>query len=216
MDEYLSQDSAAHLPSHYTPEQVAGYDAQRALLAEALSADDNPIAEWPFAGSSSYQLFMMKVLSRGTIYLDQGDRYAEPLLDYGGFANPLDAVLMRESLQFVRRYHAESRTVRAAFGPVEVFPGPNVTGAEFDFYMRDTTLSSAGHISGTCSMMPRRLGGVVGVDLLVYGVTGLSIADASVIPLIPGAHLCTTVYAVAEKVSPRQVPCLVRQRSDVL
>ncbi|MBE3041245.1 choline dehydrogenase, partial [Candidatus Bathyarchaeota archaeon] len=29
------------------------------------------------------------------------------------------------------------------------------------------------------------LGGVVGADLLVHGVTGLSVADSSVMPIIP-------------------------------
>jgi choline dehydrogenase-like flavoprotein len=50
-------------------------------------------------------------------------------------------------------------------------------------------------------MTPRHLGGVVGTDLLVYGVTGLSITDLSISPMIPGAHTCSTVYAIAEKVS---------------
>lgn len=165
MEEYLSQDSAAHLPSIYTPEQVTGYEAQRALLAEALSAEDNSIVEFPFTGSSTYVLFMMKPLSRGTIHLNQSDKYAEPILDYRGFLNPLDAILMRKSLNFARRYHKDSETVQTAFAPVETFPGANVTGADFDFYTRNTSSSTTGHMSGTCSMMPRHLGGVVGVDL---------------------------------------------------
>jgi choline dehydrogenase-like flavoprotein len=201
VEEYLSQDSAAHLPSTYTPEQIAGYEAQRVLLAEALSAEDNSIVEFPFTGNSSYNLFMMKDLSRGTIYLNQSDVYAEPIVDYRGFSNPLDAVLMLESLNFVRRYHRDSKIVQRAFAPVETFPGANVTGADLDFYIRNTSSATTGHMSGTCSMMPRHLGGVVDVDLQVYGVTGLSIADASIMPLVPGAHICSTVYAVAEKVS---------------
>lgn len=49
-------------------------------------------------------------------------------------------------------------------------------------------------------MQPRKLGGVVSPRLEVYGVEGLRIVDASVMPLIPGTHLQATVYAVAEKV----------------
>lgn len=206
VEEYLSQDSASHLPSLYTPEQVAGYEAQRALLAEALRAEDNSIVEIPFTGSSTYVLFLMKLLSRGTIYLNQSDKYAEPILDYRGISNPLDFVLMRESLNFARRYHTDSKTVQTAFAPVETFPGANVTGADLDFYIRNTSSSTTGHMTGSCSMMPRHLGGVVDVDLQVYGVTGLSIADASIMPLVPGAHTCATAYAVAEKVSHRPTP----------
>lgn len=142
----------------------------------------------------------MKVLSRGTICLNQSDRYAEPILNYRSLSNPLNEALMRESLKFARRYHKDSETVQTAFAPVEALPGANVTGADLDFYIRNTTTSTAGHMAGTCSMMPRHLGGVVDADLLVYGVTGLSVADASIMPLIPGAHTCATVYAVAEKV----------------
>lgn len=203
VEEYLAQDSSAHLPSLYTPEQVAGYEAQRALLAEALSAEDNSILEFPFSGSSAYVLFMMKLLSRGTINLNPTDIYAEPILDYRSFSNPLDFVLMRESMKYARHYHRDSETVQEAFAPVETFPGANITGADFDFYIRNTSSSTTGHMSGTCSMMPRHLGGVVDTELQVYGVTGLSVADASIMPLVPGAHTCATVYAVAEKVSRR-------------
>jgi choline dehydrogenase len=42
-------------------------------------------------------------------------------------------------------------------------------------------------------------GAVVDPDLRVYGITGLRIADASVLPIIPNAPLNATVLAVAEK-----------------
>jgi choline dehydrogenase-like flavoprotein len=34
----------------------------------------------------------------------------------------------------------------------------------------------------------------------VHGISHLSVADASIMPMIPAAHLSATVYAVAEKV----------------
>ena len=57
------------------------------------------------------------------------------------------------------------------------------------------------HPVGTCAMMPRGRGGVVASDLKVYGIQGLRVVDASIMPLIPSAHTSATVYAVAEKVS---------------
>ncbi|KAI1632405.1 GMC oxidoreductase-domain-containing protein [Biscogniauxia mediterranea] len=55
------------------------------------------------------------------------------------------------------------------------------------------------HPAGTCAMMPRELGGVVDEELKVYGVRGLRVVDASIMPVLPGANTCQTVYAVAEK-----------------
>lgn len=50
-------------------------------------------------------------------------------------------------------------------------------------------------------MMKLELGGVVDPELKVYGVKGLRIVDASIMPMIIGSHTSSTVYAVAEKVS---------------
>ena len=41
--------------------------------------------------------------------------------------------------------------------------------------------------------------GVVAPDLKVYDIEGLSIVDASIIPLVPSTHLSATVYSIAEK-----------------
>jgi choline dehydrogenase-like flavoprotein len=41
--------------------------------------------------------------------------------------------------------------------------------------------------------------GVVDERLRVYGVRGLRVIDASIMPLQIGAHIQATVYAIAEK-----------------
>ncbi len=83
---------------------------------------------------------------------------------------------------------------------VEHAPGADVTSYDdLKRYVRDHAESTIGHQSGTTAMMPLELGGVVGSDLLVYGFKGLSVVDASVIPRVPSTNLCTTIYAVAEK-----------------
>jgi choline dehydrogenase-like flavoprotein len=199
---FEKQNVSTYLPSSYTKEQIQGYQKQRKLLAESLRQKDNAVIELPFNALSSFPLVLIKPLSRGTILLDPANKYAEPILDYHSFANPLDALNMLDSFKFTRRYHAESKTMVQTFNATELVPGPAVTNdVELDAYIRNSTASSTAHLSGTCALTPRKLGGVVGVDLLVYGVTGLSVVDASIMPLIPGAHTCTTVYAVAEKVS---------------
>jgi hypothetical protein len=45
---YLLQDNAEFLPASYTPEQIAGYQAQPLLLADSMSREDNAVMEVPF------------------------------------------------------------------------------------------------------------------------------------------------------------------------
>lgn len=64
-------------------------------------------------------------------------------------------------------------------------------------YMRDHAVG-AHHFTGSCSMLPRDLGGVVDPQLRVYGSANLRVCDASVIPLTPRANPQATIYGVAE------------------
>jgi choline dehydrogenase len=47
--------------------------------------------------------------------------------------------------------------------------------------------------------MGRKANSVVDAELRVYGVDGLRIADASVMPTVPSANTAATVYALAER-----------------
>jgi choline dehydrogenase len=62
-----------------------------------------------------------------------------------------------------------------------------------------TTAISVWHASGTCAMLPFGNGGVVDPTLKVYGVKGLRIVDASIMPVIPDQHPMAAVYMIAEK-----------------
>lgn len=92
-------------------------------------------------------------------------------------------------------------------GPRELAPGANVQSDDDDddddqlrAALRQQTQPTYAHLTSTCSMMKEEYGGVVGPDLQVYGVRGLSVVDASIMLLIPATHTSATVYAIAEKV----------------
>jgi len=108
--------------------------------------------------------------------------------------------MMLEAIRWTRRHW--KNPVLARFTPVEVTPG---IAAQSDDEIIKALLEQGSltgtwaHQSGTCSMLPERYGGCVSSDLRVYGTKRLSIVDASVIPLIPAAHLQATMYAIAEK-----------------
>ena len=127
---------------------------------------------------------------------------SEPVVDYRALSNPLDLEILAEFVRFTRAYHYN--TSLAEYDPYEMLPGPEVTSDEdIAAYIRRSLSPSEYHPSGTAAMLPRALGGVVDEQLKVYGVRGLRVIDASVMPTLPGANTCQTVYAVAEKVSSR-------------
>ena len=71
---------------------------------------------------------------------------------------------------------------------------------DFSAWVRDTTMTDW-HPVGTCAMggSGGKADGVVDDRLRVYGVKGLRVVDASVMPLQISAHLQATVYAIGEK-----------------
>jgi choline dehydrogenase-like flavoprotein len=84
----------------------------------------------------------------------------------------------------------------------QVHPPPSEVDSESG--LRDwlkRAMTTDWHPVGTCAMGGRAGmdGGVVDERLRVYGVEGLRVVDASVMPLQISAHLQATVYAIAEK-----------------
>lgn len=193
-----AQSPAQYLPSAYTSTLVAGYQAQRDLLVGSYGRLTAGVIELPFSGSGGSSLSLEHPLSRGTVQLNPANKYAEPVVDYNTFVNPVDALIVAKSFQFVRKWM--NTTAMRQLSPVEQAPGTSLTtDAQLVSAARSGTRASTAHGCCTAPMQPQALGGVVGPDLRVYGVSGLSVGDISIIPLIPAAHTCATVYAVAEK-----------------
>lgn len=113
------------------------------------------------------------------------------------------------ALRFTRKINAHPAL--AGLSPVETAPGANITDdAGLEAYLRNIAIAPTfAHASGSTSMLPEAMGGVVGPDLKVYGTNRLSVVDAGIFPFIPASHLCTTVYAVAEKAAD-----LIKERND--
>jgi choline dehydrogenase len=87
----------------------------------------------------------------------------------------------------------------ARLGVTEAHPGPGVRGGDLRAWIR-RTVSSYYHPAGTCRIGPGTdPGAVIDPELRVHGITGLRVADASVMPLVPNAHPNATVLAIAER-----------------
>lgn len=203
-----AQEPGEHLPEGTDPTVLAGYVQQKATLARQLQSDASTLLEVPFSGGASFSIVLCKCLSRGTIHISPDDDgidpngrgNAEPLVDYRSFSNPLDLDLVVELLKGTRQFMTSEAMIEA-LDPVETSPGADMTDDEqLKTWIASRISPSTGHPIGTAKLGPRELGGVVRPNLTVYGTKGLSVADNSIMPLIPSTHTSSTAYAIGEKV----------------
>lgn len=192
----LAADASLSLPPDTPAEVVAAYSASYELLNDKLVAQDSAILEVIWADGVMV-LGLQHPYSRGSVKAASSSTFDPPNADVGFLRNPLDVALLREGVRFARRFAAEPAVVD--LNPFEVAPGANVTSdADVDQFIRNGA-SPLYHPASTCKIGKREEGGVVDAELKVYGIEGLRIVDASVMPILPAAHTMTTVYAVAEK-----------------
>jgi choline dehydrogenase len=134
--------------------------------------------------------------SRGSVMLASNDPEAAPLIDPGLLRDERDMRTMLGGLRLAREVGAAAAL--AEWRKEEVQPGPTVRAeAQERDYLRRST-GTYNHPVGTC-----RLGvderAVTDLELRVRGLDGLRVADASVMPSIPGANTNATVLAIAER-----------------
>ena len=207
-----SQNARTYLPSVYADSKLlAGFNKQRDIIANLHSRADAAVAEFPMIAFGLAIGSLQRPLSRGTITLNPSNKYGVPVVQWNTFQNPIDRQIIVEMVRWLRQHWARPELKK--FDPVETVPGTGETDDEIINALIQTKSleASFAHMSGSCSMMPEAYGGVVGSDLLVYGVKQLSIVDGSIIPLVPATHLQATMYAVAEKAAD-----LIKARNPIL
>jgi choline dehydrogenase-like flavoprotein len=142
---------------------------------------------------------LQKPFSRGTVLINSTSPFDPPVIDPRYLSNPLDLALLVAGFKYARAIRATSAL--QSISVQETYPGPTTqTDNQIEEFIRGG-LATENHHGGTAAMLPRDLGGVVDSNLRVYGVQGLRVVDASIMPLLPAAHLQATVYGIAEKVS---------------
>jgi choline dehydrogenase-like flavoprotein len=196
----LLQNASDYLPSTYNAALVRGFEEQQKALAAQYLSDSSSVTGGGIPGNGFSVRILLKPASRGTVSIDPSNPLAPPIVQYNTLSNPSDAALLLAMVRHTRAFW--NQPTLAKFAPVERQPGAQYqTDEEIMFALTKLGFLSPGlaHPSCTCAMMPERLGGCVGPDLKVYGVKGLRVVDASVMPMIVEAPLQATVYAIAER-----------------
>lgn len=186
----------ASLPANTPPEVAKGYTLQYESLNKKLEAPDSAFLEVIWADGVMV-LGLQHPYSRGSVKAASSNIFDAPIADPGFLRNPVDLALLRQGVHFARKL-AKTPGI-AELNLSELVPGAQVTSdADIDAWIRKS-VATLYHPAGSCKLGPRELGGVVDDQLKVYGVQGLRIVDASIIPMLPASHLMTTVYAMAGK-----------------
>jgi choline dehydrogenase len=139
---------------------------------------------------------LLQPASRGRITLRSADPAAAPRIEAGYLTDERDLPPLLHGLRLARRILAQPAF--AGHCPVEISPGPDaISDAALTEHIRDTA-HTLYHPVGTC-----RMGvdpdAVLDPELRVRGITGLRVADASVLPTITRGHTHAAAMVVAEK-----------------
>jgi choline dehydrogenase/4-pyridoxate dehydrogenase len=162
-----------------------------------------------FADGFALRAVMLRPESRGEITLASADPQTPPRICQNFLATEGDRRTIRDGLRLVRRIVGAAPL--SAFVAREIAPGADKqSDDDLDAYIR-ATAATAHHPLGTCRMGPAsdRMA-VVDAELRLYGVAGLRVVDASVMPDLVGGNINAPVIMIAEKAAD-----LIRSRTPL-
>jgi choline dehydrogenase-like flavoprotein len=158
-----------------------------------------PAATSPLSGIGTFSLIgvVQHPLSKGNVHIASRDIASKPTINPNYLSHPYDLEAAANLAKFMRTI-ASAEPMRSVW--TEEYEPGNAVQSDEDWkkYALANTLSIY-HPIGTAALLPEEDGGVVDAELKVYGIKGLRVVDASIIPLLPSAHIQTLVYGIAEK-----------------
>jgi choline dehydrogenase len=136
--------------------------------------------------------------SIGHVRARTADPYTDPVIQPNYLADPIDRQVLLSGMKLARNLLHTGEL--EPFFAGDQLPGPEVrSDDEFMDYARRYG-STAYHLIGTARMGPASdPTAVVDDQLRVYGMQGLRVADASIMPSMPSANTYATTMMIAEK-----------------
>jgi choline dehydrogenase len=153
-------------------------------------------AYWGQPGRLTMLPGLMRPLSRGWIRLASSDPIVQPLNNPNYMAERNDFERMLQGFKIAREI-SKTKAFSKWIG-AEVIPGSDVNSDdELREFVRQNVWSYF-HYAGACKMGVDNMA-VVDTHLRVYGVDGLRVVDASVIPSLPAGNCQTSILMIAER-----------------
>ena len=146
----------------------------------------------------TWALCLLHPSSRGSVTLRSADFHDTPAIRFNMLAEPEDFDTMLRGIAAAQNIAAQPALSHLITGPCDPVVGV-APREEVDSFIRDNTAVTH-HPVGTCRIGQDDLA-VVDPSLRVRGVQRLRVADASVIPLVPGANTNPAAIMIGERAS---------------
>jgi choline dehydrogenase len=194
----IPEGKANNLEAHFFAKSDPGMTAPD--LQPLMSHFPMPVEGYPlleYGDGYAIVAGIIRPLSRGRLWLRSADPAEHPVIDPHYLEEKADVRALLASLKLSREV-GEARAL-AEFRAREIAPGPDVRDDEelLEYGMRN--LITYHHQVGTCKMGIDNQAVVSPADLKVYGVEGLRVADASVMPAVTSGNTNAPSIMIGER-----------------
>ena len=142
----------------------------------------------------------LRPTSRGTIHIKSRDASVPPAIAPNYLSTEYDKTVAVNALRYTRRI--VSANALKKYGPQEILPGEQFQTDEELVRAAGNVGTTIFHPVGTCQMGRKgEAGAVVDSRLRVFGVDGLRVVDASIMPMITSGNTNSPTVMIAEKAS---------------
>jgi choline dehydrogenase-like flavoprotein len=186
--------------SYFSPPQSLTVPQLEVIFSDGYTGlKGYPAANSSLFGIGTFSLIgvVQHPLSKGSVHISSRNISVKPIINPNYLSHPYDLQAATNLAKFLRTI-ASTAPLKDVWTE-EYEPGKAVQSDEdWKQYALTNTLSIY-HPIGTAALLPEKDGGVVDSELRVYGTKHLRVVDASIIPLLPSAHIQTLVYGIAER-----------------